>query len=98
MSSYRIAVIAGDGIGVDVVRAGLSVLEAAQTAIGGFSLQVAELPWSCRYYLEHGRMMPGDGMARLRQFDAIYLGAVGWPEQVPDHVSLWGLLLPIRKD
>lgn len=97
MKSYRLAVIPGDGIGPEVIGAGLSVLNAAQQADGGFILEFQEFPWSCQYYLEHGKMMPNDGIETLRSFDAIYLGAVGWPAQVPDHVSLWGLLLPIRK-
>jgi len=92
----RVSVIGGDGIGPEVVGAGMRVLEA--TAVGDPSLQLSftELPWGCEYYLEHGRMMPEDGLETLAGFDTIYLGAVGWPT-VPDHVSLWGLLLPIRR-
>ncbi len=89
----RVAVIGGDGIGPEVVGAGMRVLEAAT---GDASLGFTEFPWGCEYYLEHGRMMPEDGLETLADFDAIYLGAVGWPT-VPDHVSLWGLLLPIRR-
>src|SRR3972149_6480711 len=62
----------------------------------GFEIEPVEFPWGCAYYLEHGEMMDADGLARLRDFDAIYLGAVGDP-RVPDHVSLWGLLLRVRK-
>ena len=92
----EIAVIGGDGIGPEVVRAGMSVLEAAADQDPSFDLGFTEFPWGCEYYLEHGRMMPEDGLETLAAYDAIYLGAVGWPT-VPDHVSLWGLLLPIRR-
>ena len=92
----EIAVIGGDGIGPEVVRAGVRVLEAAARADVSLELGFTEFPWGCEYYLEHGRMMPEDGLETLASFDAIYLGAVGWPT-VPDHVSLWGLLLPIRR-
>jgi tartrate dehydrogenase/decarboxylase/D-malate dehydrogenase len=92
----RIAVIGGDGIGPEVVEAGIRVLETA-TEVDGFEpLSFTRFPWGCEYYLEHGRMMPEGGLETLAGFDAIYLGAVGWPT-VPDHVSLWGLLLPIRR-
>ena len=96
MTTYRIALIPGDGIGVDVVEAGWSVLQAAAERFG-FALAGDRFPWSCDYYLEHGRMMPEDGIDLLRPYQAIYLGAVGWPKRVPDSVSLHGLLLPIRK-
>jgi tartrate dehydrogenase/decarboxylase/D-malate dehydrogenase len=92
----RIAVIGGDGIGPEVVEAGVRVLEAATEVDGSPPLSFTRFPWGCEYYLEHGRMMPEDGLETLAGFDAIYLGAVGWPT-VPDHVSLWGLLLPIRR-
>jgi tartrate dehydrogenase/decarboxylase/D-malate dehydrogenase len=85
-----IAVIAGDGVGKEVIPAGLRVLEAVT------SLQAEMLPWGAEHYAATGVMMPGDALSRLDRYDAIYLGAVGWPT-VPDHVSLWGLLLPIRK-
>ncbi len=97
MRTYRIALIPGDGIGREVMPVGVAALEAAAGLADGFRLDFQELPWSCEYYLQHGRMMPEDGLETLRGFDAIYLGAVGWPERVPDHISLWGLLLPIRK-
>jgi tartrate dehydrogenase/decarboxylase / D-malate dehydrogenase len=93
--SYRIAVIAGDGIGREVVPAGQEVLEAAARR-SGFSLEWQHFDWSCDRYLRTGSMMPRDGLDQLRSFDAIFLGAVGFPG-VPDHVSLWGLLLPIRR-
>ena len=95
MSRYKIAVIEGDGIGHEVVPEGLRVLEAV-----GRRYQITfdwhHFDWSCQTYLETGRMMPENGLDQLRGFDAIYLGAVGYPG-VPDHVSLWGLLIPIRR-
>src|SRR5690242_8079953 len=94
LRTHRIAVIPGDGAGREVIEAGLTVLAAAQDSAGGFRLELTELPWGSGYYLEHGRMMPGGALDLLRTFDAIYLGAVGSPE-VPDDVTLWGLLLPI---
>ena len=93
---HRIAVIAGDGIGKEVVPEGQRVLEAAGRKFG-FTLEWDEKPWSCDYYAKHGRMMPEDGLAQIRGHDAIFLGAVGFPT-VPDHVSLWGLLIPIRRE
>ncbi len=92
----RIAVIGGDGIGPEVTGAGMKVLEAAAAEDSTLDLEFTEFPWGCEYYLEHGRMMAEDGLETLRGFDAIYLGAVGWPT-VPDHVSLWNLLIPIRR-
>ncbi len=96
MQRYRIALIPGDGIGREVVPEGVRVLEAAASRFG-FAFQWDEFPWSCDYYQQHGRMMPEDGLAQIRSHDAIFLGAVGWPT-VPDHVSLWGLLIPIRRE
>lgn len=93
---HRIAVIPGDGIGLEVVPAAMEVLDAVAALDGTFRLFYETFPWSCRYYTETGRMMPPDGLERLRGYDAIFLGAVGYPS-VPDHVSLWGLLLPIRR-
>ena len=96
MKTYRIATIPGDGIGIEVVPEGIRVLEAAGRKFGiGFAWD--EKPWSCAYYQKHGRMMPEDGLAQIRHHDAIFLGAVGYPG-VPDHVSLWGLLVPIRRE
>ncbi|MDR7529047.1 MAG: tartrate dehydrogenase [Armatimonadota bacterium] len=95
MTTYRLAVIPGDGIGREVIPEGLKVLEAAGRRFG-FRLAPTEFPWGCGYYLQHGRMMPEDGLEQLRGYDAIYLGAVGDP-RVPDHISLWGLLLRIRQ-
>ncbi|MEY8880722.1 tartrate dehydrogenase [Donghicola sp. XS_ASV15] len=96
MTPYKIALIPGDGIGVDVTEATMQVLDAAAAKFG-FALEPTTFPWSCEYYLKHGTMMPADGIETLKGFDAIYLGAVGWPATVPDAVSLHGLLLPIRK-
>ena len=93
--NHRIAVIPGDGIGKEVVPEGLRVLEAAGRRFG-FTLEPTRFDWSCERYAQTGRMMPEDGLARLGSFEAIFLGAVGWPG-VPDHVSLWGLLIPIRR-
>ncbi len=93
--TYRIAVIAGDGIGKEVVPEGMRVLEAAGKRFG-FSFDWHEFPWSCETYKSTGRMMPEDGIEQLRPHDSIFLGAVGFPG-VPDHVSLWGLLIPIRR-
>jgi tartrate dehydrogenase/decarboxylase/D-malate dehydrogenase len=96
MNRYRIAVIPGDGVGQEVVPAALRVLSRTAELTGGFALECEEFPWGSGYYLKTGRMMDEDGLSRLRDFDAIFLGAVGYPS-VPDHVTLWGLLLPIRQ-
>jgi tartrate dehydrogenase/decarboxylase/D-malate dehydrogenase len=96
MKTYNIALIPGDGIGVDVIDAAWLVLNAVARRFD-FELASETFPWSCEYYLEHGAMMPADGIEQLRPFDAIFLGAVGWPARVLDSVSLHGLLLPIRK-
>jgi tartrate dehydrogenase/decarboxylase/D-malate dehydrogenase len=93
MKEYRIAVIGGDGVGPEVVAVGMGVLG---TAASGFRLNWEHLPWGSDYYQAHGVMMPAEGLDLLAGFDAIYLGAVGRPD-VPDHVTLWGLLLPIRQ-
>ena len=95
MKQFRIATIPGDGIGKEVVPEGIRVLEAAGRK-HGFTFQWDYLPWSCEFYAETGRMMPADGLQQIRSHDAIFLGAVGFPN-VPDHVSLWGLLIPIRR-
>lgn len=92
---YRIAVIPGDGIGQETVPEGLRVLDAAARRFG-FTLSFEQYDWSCARWRRTGRMMPEDGLDQLRGQDAIFLGAVGWPD-VPDHVSLWGLLIPIRR-
>src|SRR5215469_2827762 len=95
LKDYKIAVIEGDGIGREVVPEGIRVLEAAGRGFDiSFSWQ--HFDWGCDRYLKTGHMMPADGLEQLRPFDAIYLGAIGYPG-VPDHVSLWGLLIPIRR-
>ncbi len=96
MKRYDIAVIPGDGIGKEVMPEALRVLDAAAAA-HGFGLQWRHFDWSCETYRTTGRMMPEDGIAQLRDHDSILLGAVGFPG-VPDHVSLWGLLIPIRRE
>jgi len=93
MKTYRIALIPGDGIGKEVIAAGVQVLEAA--AGGDFALACEPFDWGCEYYMRTGRMMPEGGLEQLRPFDAIYLGAIGHPT-VPDHISLRELLLKIR--
>ena len=93
---YKIAVIPGDGIGKEVIKEGIRVLDAAGKRFG-FSLEWRTFPWGCDYYVANGEMMPSDGLEQLRPYDAIFLGAVGTPG-VPDHVSLWGLLIPIRRE
>jgi tartrate dehydrogenase/decarboxylase / D-malate dehydrogenase len=95
MKTFKIAAIPGDGIGTEVMQSAREVLDALGKK-SDFKLEFTEFPWSCQYYLEHGEMMPKDGLETLRQFDAVFLGAVGFPG-VPDHVSLWGLLIPIRR-
>ena len=93
--TFRIAVIPGDGIGQEVVPSGLAVLDRiAETSQGKIAFVFESFPWGCDYFKQTGRMMAADGLDRLRAFDAIYFGAVGWPD-VPDHVSLWGLRLAI---
>jgi tartrate dehydrogenase/decarboxylase/D-malate dehydrogenase len=95
MTAQTIAVIAGDGIGPEVIDSTRAVLDAV-TARHGIDLSYTDFDWSCQRYEQKGAMMPADGLETLRGFDAILLGAVGWPG-VPDHVSLWGLLIPIRR-
>jgi tartrate dehydrogenase/decarboxylase/D-malate dehydrogenase len=94
MRTYRIAAIPADGIGIEVIDAGITVLRALERAVGGFAVEFETFPWGCEYYKRHGHLMPPDGLERLKDFDAIFFGAVGAPD-VPDHVSLWGLRLPI---
>ena len=96
MASYDIAVIAGDGIGKEVMPQGIAAIQAAADMFG-FTIGFETYDWSCETFASTGKMMPDDGIARLSQHDAIFLGAVGWPG-VPDHVSLWGLLIPIRRE
>jgi tartrate dehydrogenase/decarboxylase/D-malate dehydrogenase len=96
MSTYKIAVIPGDGIGTEVVPEGLRILDAAATRFG-ISFQWDHFDWSCDYYLKHGRMMPENWEELIGRHDAIFFGAVGWPAKVPDHISLWGSLLQFRR-
>ncbi|MDZ7878655.1 MAG: tartrate dehydrogenase [Saprospiraceae bacterium] len=95
MKNYQIAVIPGDGIGLEVVPDAIEVLDAVG-AHCGFKLSYTDYDYSCEYYVKNGKMMPADALDRLRDCDSIFLGAVGYPG-VPDHVSLWGLLIPIRR-
>ncbi|MFC9678269.1 tartrate dehydrogenase [Streptomyces sp. NPDC056948] len=93
--TFRIAAVPADGVGKEVVAAGRAVLDALAADSGGaFAFEWEEFPWGCGYYERTGRMMDEDGLDRLKDFDAIYFGAVGWPT-VPDHISLWGLRLKI---
>jgi len=96
MKKYKIAVIPGDGIGPEVIAEGIKVLNKVAQLDGGFAFEFTEFPWGCEYYLKHGRMMAENGIETLSEFDAVFLGAVGAPG-VPDHISLWDLLLIIRK-
>ena len=96
--TYRIAVIPGDGIGREVVPEGARVLQAAASQFG-FTLQLDEFDFaSCDYYLRHGKMLPDDWKQQIGGHDAIFFGAVGWPEKVPDHISLWGSLILFRRE
>src|SRR3546814_565695 len=94
MKTYRIASIPGDGIGPEVITAGVEVLQAVAAREGRFALEVRTFPWGADHYRAHGVMMPEDGVDTLRGFDAIYFGSAGDPH-VPDHVTLWGLRLKI---
>ena len=94
MRIHKIAAIGGDGIGPEVVAAGLEVLETLSTSDGGFRFEVEQFPWSSEFYQKHGHYIPEGGLEKLKGFDAIFFGAVG-SQEVPDHVSLWGLRLPI---
>lgn len=96
MDTYKIAVIGGDGVGPEVCREGVKVMKAIARLDDRFGFEFEEFPWGCEYYLKHGYMMPENAIETLSAFDAIYLGAVGYPG-VPDHISLWDILLKIRK-
>lgn len=96
MQNYKVAVIGGDGIGPEVIAEGVKVLEAVAKIDGSFTFDFTHYPWGCEYYLQTGRMMAEDAMEQLAKSDAVFLGAVGDPS-VPDHISLWDLLLKIRK-
>ena len=95
---HKIAVIAGDGIGQEVMPEGLRVLEVAARKFS-IDLEFTTFEWAnCDYYVQHGKMMPDDWFSQLKGFDAIYFGAAGWPATVPDHISLWGSLIKFRRD
>src|SRR5437660_2027085 len=94
MREYSIAAIPADGIGPEVIAAGVQALESLQTRLGDVKFNIETFDWGSAYYRKHGVMMPADGIATLKKFDAIYFGAVGAPD-VPDHITLWGLRLPI---
>ncbi|MCF1449292.1 tartrate dehydrogenase [Agrobacterium vitis] len=94
MREYKIAAIPADGIGPEVIAAGLQVLEALEQRSGDFKIHTETFAWGSDYYKKHGVMMPADGLDKLKKFDAIFFGAVGAPD-VPDHITLWGLRLPI---
>ncbi|MFP5116205.1 tartrate dehydrogenase [Bacillaceae bacterium C204] len=96
MNKYKIAVIPGDGIGPEVLREGIKVLNKIAELDSSLHFEYTYFPWGCEYYSKHGVMMDEDGIEKLKNFDAIFLGAVGFPG-VPDHISLWDLLLKIRK-
>ena len=96
MNTHKIAVIAGDGIGPEVIAEGVKVLKKVAALDGGFEFEFTDYPWGCEYYLREGRMMPENGLELLEKQDAVFLGAVGYPG-VPDHISLWDLLLVICK-
>ncbi len=96
MKNYKVAVIKGDGIGPEVLNEGIKVLNKISELDPEINFDFSFFPWSCEYYLKHGKMMDDNGLDQLKDFDAIYLGAVGFPG-VPDHISLWDLLLKIRK-
>jgi tartrate dehydrogenase/decarboxylase/D-malate dehydrogenase len=96
MKVFKVAVISGDGIGPEVVNEGIKILKKIAELDPKISFEFEYFPWGCEYYLKHGMMMDADGLDKLLKFDAIYLGAVGFPG-VPDHISLWELLLKIRK-
>lgn len=97
MKDFHLAVIPGDGIGKEVVPAGQRALNVAAEVHGGYRLTYQTFSWGCEYYLKEGQMMPDNGIEVLKGYDAIFLGAVGYPRLVPDHVSLWGLMLPVRR-
>ena len=95
--THRIAIIAGDGIGTEVMPEGIRALEATAKRFN-IDLEFATFEFgSCDYYLEHGKMLPDDWFEQLKGFDALFYGAVGWPDKVPDHISLWGSLLQFRR-
>ena len=98
MTTHRIAVIPGDGIGTEVMPEGVRVLEAVASRFG-IGLELDHFGFACwPWYEKHGSMMPADWKEGIGGHDAIFFGAVGWPAQVPDHISLWGMLIKIRRE
>src|SRR5690606_11800805 len=97
MEIHKIASIPGDGIGPEVMRESIKVLRAVEEIHGNLRFEIDSYDWGCNRYLETGRMMPEDGIETLSSYDAILFGAVGAPE-VPDHISVWELILPIRRE
>lgn len=98
MKKIKVATIPGDGIGKEVVPAGVKVLQAVSDIHGGLTFDFTDFPYGCNYYVKHNEMMPPDGLDRLSDFDAIFLGSIGNKKLVPDHVSLWGLLIKLRRE
>ncbi len=98
MKKFKIAAIPGDGIGKEIVPAAIDILNTVADIHGGLKFDFEYFPWSCEYYLEHNQMMSDNGMEQLKDFDSIFLGAVGNVKLVSDHVSLWGLLIKIRRE
>ena len=96
MAVYKVAVIPGDGVGLEVIEEGRKALEAVADAIGNLSFEFTDFPWGSEYYRETGNLMPADGIETLKGFDSILFGAVGDPN-IPDHITLHGLLLPMRR-
>ena len=96
MAEYKVAVIPGDGVGLEVIDEGRKALEAVASVIGDLSFQFTEFPWGSEFYRETGKLMPDDGIETLKAFDTILFGAVGDPN-IPDHITLHGLLLPMRR-
>ena len=97
MATHRIAVIPGDGIGKEVVPEGLRVLDAAARKFN-IDLKLDHFDWSCDYYAKHGTMMPENWKDQIGGHDALFFGACGWPATVPDHISLWGMLIKYRRE
>jgi len=97
VGSYQIAVIPGDGIGQEVIPEGLKAIRTLEDIVPSLKVDFESFPWGSDYYRDHGVMMPDSGLKTLEDFDAIYFGAVGDPPRLPDHITLNGLILPIRK-
>ncbi|WLR49107.1 tartrate dehydrogenase [Halobacillus litoralis] len=97
MKTYRLAVLPGDGIGPEVVEEGMKVLDALTKADSSFQLETTSFDWNSEHYLKHKRMMPEDGLSTLKEYDAIFFGAIG-DRRVPEHIPIWDLIMPIRKN